>query len=224
MDLLCGALGALGAVFRAALFAIRNTRGIERAAHHVIANAGKILHAASADQHNGVLLQIVADAGDVGGDLDSVGQPDARDFAQRRVRLLGRSGIHAGAHAATLRASLQRRTGSLIACGATPLAHELNKSRQNSFLTSPPHPAHRTRACAMSTSKLLKPPRNQGTGRYTLNTAVTDPKFTARVVDFGLAHTHASVESREASGPAPSRTLHQKSGSTGAEDQPKQIL
>jgi hypothetical protein len=76
----------------------------------------------------------------------------------------------------------------------------------------------------MSTSKLLKPPRNQGTGRYTLNTAGTDPKFTARVVDFGLAHTHASVESREASGPAPSRTLHQKSGSTGAEDQPKQIL
>ena len=70
----------------------------------------------------------------------------------------------------------------------------------------------------------MKPPRNQGTGRYTLDTAGTDPKFTARVVDFGLAHTHASVESREASGPAPSRALHQKSGSTGAEDQPKQIL
>src|SRR5579864_7379906 len=37
--------------------------------------------------------------------------------------------------------------------------------------------------------------------------------------DFGLAHTHDSVETVRASGPAPGRTLHTKSGSTGAEGQ-----
>src|SRR5216683_5946942 len=37
--------------------------------------------------------------------------------------------------------------------------------------------------------------------------------------DFGLAHTHGSVETTRASGPAPGRTLHTKSGSTGAEGQ-----
>ena len=42
--------------------------------------------------------------------------------------------------------------------------------------------------------------------------------------DFGLAHTHGSVETTRASGPAPGRTLHTKSGSTGAEDSTRQNL
>src|SRR5579862_4174379 len=37
--------------------------------------------------------------------------------------------------------------------------------------------------------------------------------------DFGLAHTSDSVETARASGPAPGRTLHRKSGSSGAEGQ-----
>jgi hypothetical protein len=41
----------------------------------------------------------------------------------------------------------------------------------------------------------------------------------ARALDFGLAHTRDGVRSAQASGPTPGRTLHRKSGSTGAEDQ-----
>src|SRR5689334_19223884 len=78
LALLSGALGPLGAVFRAALFAIGHAGGIESAAHHVIAHSRQILHASSADQHNRMLLQIVPDAGNIGGHLDPIGQPDAR--------------------------------------------------------------------------------------------------------------------------------------------------
>src|SRR4051794_18326443 len=52
----------------------------------------------------------MADAGDVGGDLDPVGEPDARDLAERRVRLLRSLREHADANAALLRAHLQRGT------------------------------------------------------------------------------------------------------------------
>src|SRR5439155_3193144 len=109
------ALRTLRAVFRTPLFAVADTRRIECAAHHVVTDAGKILHATSADQHDGVLLQVVPDAWNIGGYFDSVGEPDARDFAQRGIRLLGSGGVHTSADTATLRASLQRRTGSLIA-------------------------------------------------------------------------------------------------------------
>src|SRR6266853_151148 len=52
-------------ILRPALLAVRHTGGIERSAHHVIADAGKILHTAPADEHDRVLLQIVPDARDV---------------------------------------------------------------------------------------------------------------------------------------------------------------
>src|SRR5687768_12564942 len=40
--------------------------GVERPAHHVVPDAGEVLHAAPADEHDRVLLQVVADSGDVG--------------------------------------------------------------------------------------------------------------------------------------------------------------
>src|SRR5690348_7512333 len=58
-------LRALGAVLRASLLALADTRTVERPAHRVIAHAGEVLHAAAADQHDRVLLQIVALAPDV---------------------------------------------------------------------------------------------------------------------------------------------------------------
>ena len=77
---------------------------VERAADDVIADARQVLDAAAANEHQRVLLQVVADARDVGRDLDPVGQPHARDLAQRRVRLLRRLREHADADAALLRA------------------------------------------------------------------------------------------------------------------------
>jgi hypothetical protein len=43
-----------------------------------------------------VFLEVVAHAGDVGRHLDTIGQTDARDFAQRRIGFLRRLGVDAG--------------------------------------------------------------------------------------------------------------------------------
>src|SRR5262249_46025746 len=76
---------ALGPVLRPALVATVDARRVERAAHDVIAHARQILHAAPADEHDRVLLQVVALARDVRRHLDAVGEAHARDLAQRRV-------------------------------------------------------------------------------------------------------------------------------------------
>src|SRR4051812_14366495 len=102
-------LRTLGAVFRPALAAVLDALGVQGAADDVVANAGQILDATAADHDHRVFLEIVALAGNVARDLEGVGQPHARDLAQRRVRLLRRRGVDAGAHAALLRARLQRR-------------------------------------------------------------------------------------------------------------------
>src|SRR4051794_19332210 len=87
--------GPLGPVFRPTLPAIGHPGGVQRTANHVIANAGKVLHTATADQHDRVLLEVVPNSGDVRGHFDSVRQPDAGDFPQRRIRLLRGGGVHA---------------------------------------------------------------------------------------------------------------------------------
>ena len=90
-----------------ALAAAIDTRGVGRAAHHVVAHAGEVLHAAPADHHDRVFLQVVADTGDVGRHLDPVGQPDPGHLAQGRVRLLRRGGVDASTDAAALWTALQ---------------------------------------------------------------------------------------------------------------------
>src|SRR5882757_494052 len=101
-------LGALGAVLGAGLLAVRNAGGIERTAHRVVANSREILHAAAADQNNRVLLEVVAFATDVAGDLIAVGQADTADLTKSRIRLLRGCGVHTGAHAALLRGCAER--------------------------------------------------------------------------------------------------------------------
>src|SRR5215467_13838786 len=108
LDALCG-LGFLGAVFGAALLAVLDSGGVERAAHHVVAHAGKVFHAAAANQYHRVLLQVVALATDVADDLEAVGEAHLGDLAQSGVRFLGRRRVDARAHSALLRALLERR-------------------------------------------------------------------------------------------------------------------
>src|SRR5215470_13145151 len=67
-------LRLLGAVLRAALLAILDPLRVEAAAYDVVAHAGKVFHAASADQHHRVLLQVMALAADVDDDLEAVRQ------------------------------------------------------------------------------------------------------------------------------------------------------
>src|SRR5688572_30539681 len=102
-------LRPLGAILGTALLAVLDALGIERAADDVIANAGQVLHTAATDHDDGVFLQVVAFAGNVGRDFKAVGETDARNLAQGGVRLLRRRRIDAGADAALLRAGLQGR-------------------------------------------------------------------------------------------------------------------
>src|SRR5512144_1165146 len=102
-------LRPLGAVLRAALPPSRDTLRIKRAADDVVAHAGQILHASAPDQHDRVLLKIVTLAGNVARHLVAVGQTYAGHLAQRRVRLLRRRRIDAGADTALLRRPRQRR-------------------------------------------------------------------------------------------------------------------
>src|SRR5271165_4665148 len=133
----CSGLGALGAILRAALRALDHSDRIERPANDVIPHARKILHTAAADEHDRVLLQVVALAGNVRRHLNAVRQADTGNLAERRVRLLGRLRVYARANSAPLRRSLQCRGGRLIPrCGAT-LPYQLTECRQTKLLTNP---------------------------------------------------------------------------------------
>src|ERR1022692_3547181 len=103
------ALLLLRAVAAAGLLAVADALGVQGAADHLVAHAGKIPHPPATDQHDGVLLEVVAHSWDVGGHLDVAGEPDPGDLAERRVRLLGRGGVDARADSAALRTALQRR-------------------------------------------------------------------------------------------------------------------
>src|SRR5512138_683187 len=120
---------ALGAVLRAALLAPLDADRVEAAANDVVAHAGEVLHAAAADEDHRVLLEVVPDAGDVARHLEPVRQPDARHLSERRVRLLGRRGVHARADAALLRRLLERGRLLLGLELLAPLAHKLADRR-----------------------------------------------------------------------------------------------
>src|SRR5215217_6729091 len=107
--LLLAGLGTLGAVLRASLLTILDALGIQRTAHHVVTHTRQVLDATAAQQHDAVLLQVVAFTADVRNDFETVGQTHLGDLTQRRVRLLRGRGVDAGADAALLRAVFQRR-------------------------------------------------------------------------------------------------------------------
>src|SRR5512137_2647273 len=122
-------LRALRAVLRTALLAVLDALRVEGAAHDVVAHARQVLHAAAADQHHRVLLQVVALAADVRDDLEAVGQAHLGHLAKGRVRLLRRGGVHTRADAPLLRAVLQRRALALDGFDLARLAHELVDGR-----------------------------------------------------------------------------------------------
>src|SRR3569623_3827065 len=95
--LLSWLLGTLGAVLGARLPAILDTLRVEHAAKNVVANARKVAHTAAADQHDAVLLEVVALAGDVADHFALVGQANLGHLAQSRDRLLRGRRIDAGA-------------------------------------------------------------------------------------------------------------------------------
>src|SRR3954462_9594640 len=119
------AFGPFRAVLRPPLPAIADAAAIQRAADDVVAHAGQILHAAAANQHDRVLLQVVAFAADVARDLETVGEPHASNLTHRGVRLLRRRGVNAGADTALLRRGSESRHGALGLANHARLTNEL---------------------------------------------------------------------------------------------------
>src|SRR4051794_21509182 len=98
---ICGLLG-LHAVLRAGLLAVGHAGCVERPADDLVAHARQVLDAAAADEHDGVLLQVVSLARDVARDLHAVRESHAGDLPQGGVRLLRRRGVDARADATAL--------------------------------------------------------------------------------------------------------------------------
>jgi len=107
------------AVFRTALFAVLHALRVERTADDVVADAGQIFDAAAADEHDRVLLKIVADAWDVRGHFDAVCETNACHFAQRRVRLFRRDRLYLRADSAPKGVALFDVLGALRQIGVT---------------------------------------------------------------------------------------------------------
>ena len=108
-QLLLLGLRTLLTVLGTALHTTLNTLGVERTADDVVTHAGEVLDTAAADQNDAVLLQVVADTGDVGGNLIAIRQADTGDLTKCGVRLLGGHRLYDETHSTTLRALLQRR-------------------------------------------------------------------------------------------------------------------
>ena len=74
-------LRTLGAVERTALLAVLDALRVEHAADDVIANARKVFHAATADQHDRVFLKVVTFSGDVRSYFKTVCKSNSGNFS-----------------------------------------------------------------------------------------------------------------------------------------------
>src|SRR5690606_27481653 len=110
---------------RTALLAVFHALRIEYAADDVIANARKVLHAATTDHNDRVLLKVMPLARNIPDDLELVGQADLGNLTESRVRLLRRSRVDARANTALLRALLHSGHLARINRSGARLANEL---------------------------------------------------------------------------------------------------
>ena len=95
----------------------------------MITHTRKVLDTAATDHDDGVLLQVVADAGNVARDLDLVGEADTGDLTKGGVRLLGGGGVNAGADAALLGAVLKSGALRSLLQFSAAFAHQLGNRR-----------------------------------------------------------------------------------------------
>ena len=100
-------LCALCSVFGASLVPAVNTEGVVAAADHVVSHAWKISYTSATNEHDGVLLEVVAFAADVGGNFLAVGQANSSNLTKCRVWLLWRYRSYLKAHATLLRAGVE---------------------------------------------------------------------------------------------------------------------
>src|SRR6202034_1094170 len=108
-------LRPLGAVLGPAALAVFRALRVERTSDNVVADARQILDTTAANQHNTVLLQVMADAWDVCGDFRprittaGPGEANARNLTKSGIRLLGRHRSHDQTDTALLRIAFHCR-------------------------------------------------------------------------------------------------------------------
>src|SRR5580700_6132415 len=115
----------LRAVAAAGLVPLADARRIERAPDHLVPDTGEVLHPATADEHDRVLLEVVSLPRDVRRHFESTGEPDPGHLAERRVGLLRGMGVDAGAHTPTLGRAPEGRGLRLGRLGSPAFADEL---------------------------------------------------------------------------------------------------
>ena len=115
----------LRAIFGAALLASFHTGRIKNAADDMVTNAREVLDAASANQHDRVLLQVVAFSRNIRRDDDTVRKLYTSHLAQGRVRFLRGRSVDTRAHSPTLRASGKRGSCRLVLRRLSSIADEL---------------------------------------------------------------------------------------------------
>jgi hypothetical protein len=91
---------------------------------------GEVLDTSTTYQNDGVFLQVVPDAWDIGSNLDPVCKPDTRNFTQSRIGLLGCRCVHPCAYASALGTPLQSRTLRLITNLLSARSYQLIEGRQ----------------------------------------------------------------------------------------------
>src|SRR5690606_30354253 len=99
----------LRAVAGTSLLTVLDCLGVQGATDDLVTHTGEVLDTTAADEHQRVLLQVVALTGNVSGDLGAVAKLHTSDLAHRGVRLLRRGGVDAGAYPGLLWVRLERR-------------------------------------------------------------------------------------------------------------------
>ena len=100
--LLLTGLGTLSTVLGTGLHTTIDTLSIQSTTDDVVTHTGKVLYTTATDHNHRVLLQVVADTGDISGDFHTVGQANTSDLTQCGVGLLGGGGTNSGANATLL--------------------------------------------------------------------------------------------------------------------------
>ena len=118
----------LNTVLGTAVLTAIDCLGIERTTDDVVTNTRNVLHTTTADQHDGVFLEVVAFARDVSGNFHLVGKAHTGNLTKSGVRLLRGAGVNTGADAALLRARLQGHGSGLVADLFTSVTDELLNS------------------------------------------------------------------------------------------------
>src|SRR4029078_3309247 len=135
-------LVGLGAIAGPGLLAVADAGGVERPANDLVADAREVLRGPPTHEHDGVLLQVVTDAGDVRGDLDARREPDAGYLAERGVGLTRGDRVDARADAAPLRRTTKSGALRLLPRALAPVPDQLLYGRHSlsvcTLVGSPP--------------------------------------------------------------------------------------